>query len=135
MSVLVRRTDIQRTVAWGTGGQPSGNRRGRGRSCSPSGPGAGQVPRGGGVGLLRGAALLTGHDVGGVERRPVVGWRRRLVPRVVLLGLPQEPGQRRDVHGRLLPVDSAGQRRASVSVPSWSSQPLPSGSVNGAKDA
>src|SRR3954471_780864 len=24
MSVLVRRTDIQRTVAWGTGGQPSG---------------------------------------------------------------------------------------------------------------
>ena len=81
------------------------------------------MPRGDCHGLLGRLALLLRDDVGGVPIRPVVLRSGRFVLAMALLCFPQKLGQRRDV--QLL-----NPRPGSRVLTSWSSQLLPSGSLN-----
>src|SRR6185312_14294842 len=65
--------------------------------AQPSSPETCHVARAIAGRFLRSPALFAGDDVGGVPVRPVVLRSSRLVLAVVLLCLPQKPGQRRDV--------------------------------------
>ena len=77
--------------------------------------------------LVGSPAALARDDVGGVPPRPVVLRSGRLVRAVVLLCLSQKLRQRRD-------VQAASPRPGSRVLISWSSQPLPSGSLNEAHE-
>ena len=77
--------------------------------------------------LLGSPPALARDDVGGVPLRPVVLRSGRFVLAMALLCLAQKLGQRRDV--QLL-----SPRPGSRVLISWSSQPLPSGSLNEAQE-
>ena len=87
--------------------------------------------------LLEEAEKIARDDVGGVPARPVVLGGVRLILAVMLLCLSQELCQSRDVHLLSPPSRSfrGCQRPGSRSVISWSSQPLPSWSLNEANEA
>jgi hypothetical protein len=78
--------------------------------------------------LLGRPAALTRDEVGGVPLRPVVLRSGRFVFAMALLCLSQKRCQCRDVHALLSP------RPGSRVLTSWSSQPLPSGSLNVANE-